>query len=93
MSNVGRVITVVMKINDDEKSKEIWKSFSDDKDILGAQITAISNGDLVDKVEKLEECLQEIREIEWCNPRIEHVFEKYKEQELKEYKEYYKDFK
>ena len=62
MSNVGRILTLVVKITDDQKSKQIWEAHLHPEEYahFGFQIDAIVDGNKIEECEKLEDKLYDI---------------------------------
>lgn len=50
MSNVGRILTLVIEIKDDEESKWIWDCHLG-KTMNGIQVFCVGEGDLVKEIE------------------------------------------
>ncbi len=57
MSNVGRTLTLVIKIQDHEKALEIWKSAGNPlaKSPLGFAVWSIAEGDKLKELDALED--------------------------------------
>lgn len=47
MSNVGRVITLVVRVEDDAPASQLWVSHAENSPIAGCRILAISEGNAV----------------------------------------------
>lgn len=57
--NKGRVITVVLTIQDPERAKSIWDRHMDGTLLKGCTVDCIANGDQVDLCERAMELLPE----------------------------------
>ena len=55
MADEKRVITVVLEIDNAEEAKAIWDSHLACKNLNGCRVAAIAEGDLVKKVEELDD--------------------------------------
>jgi hypothetical protein len=64
-SNVGQILTLIVKITDVEKANWVWENLScvDGGGVYGIEIFSISEGNMMRRVNFLEERLKEIEEI------------------------------
>lgn len=56
---MSRVITVVLKIEDQASAKEFWDAHLARRNIHGCKVTGLAEGDLMKKVEELEDEVDE----------------------------------
>jgi hypothetical protein len=52
---MSRVITVVLKIEDQASAKEFWDAHLARRNIHGCKVVGLAEGDLMQKVEELED--------------------------------------
>jgi hypothetical protein len=60
MSQVGRIITVVMKVVESSEAGAVWDAHLKRGLISGCHVLKISDGDLVEEVELHEQYLEEM---------------------------------
>jgi hypothetical protein len=63
VSNVGRILTLRVKITDHEKGESIWENHvkKDTSDLMGFRIDTIANGDVFKERDDLEDLLNKYR--------------------------------
>lgn len=60
-----RIITVVLKIKEPEKAESIWKCHINNELLSGCEVDAIANGNLINKIDELEdELIEKDKELE-----------------------------
>lgn len=72
MSNVGRELTLRVTISDDYKSGWIWKSMAEKDPVHGVNISAISDGDLLQERDFYREVVE--KALESCQFKTDYDF-------------------
>ncbi len=58
MSNLGRVLTLRVKVVDSEAADVIWESLRTGNPVIGCSLRALSDGDMFKKLAMMEERIE-----------------------------------